>query len=200
MQYARHTGQRLLIYPMAWYHGPLFPSEREPAGSLGIAIAPDRNMYLRWTTQPADWYAGLLDRFGREGLRYQGSLTLMRLGSLLQTTNIDLASIQAGKETYNNMLWNDQVQASTNDWTPIYNARNLNTIWNVLEDQPFIQPYGGNLPPLVYGEQRNSANHTGPMFNPLHPVVQRAIVGFVGEIGSRSAKSPATACSCWPSS
>ena len=26
VSYARHSGQNLLVYPLAWYHGPQFPS------------------------------------------------------------------------------------------------------------------------------------------------------------------------------
>ena len=33
-QYARHSGQNLLVYPLAWYHGPQFPSHREPADGI----------------------------------------------------------------------------------------------------------------------------------------------------------------------
>jgi len=186
--YALHTGQGLLAYPMAWYHGPLFPSKREPAGGLDLVAAPDRKLYLRWTTAPVDWYAGLLERFEREGLEFQGSLTLMRLGSLMEKMNIDIESIRAGADTFNNMLWNDQVQGSTGDWTPLYNVRNFNVIAKILEDRPFVEPYSNILPGLAYGETPNSANHMGPMFNPLHPVVQEALLGFVQEIGARYGK------------
>jgi hypothetical protein len=191
VQYARYSGQGLLVYPMAWYHGPLFPSEREPSGGMDVVAAPNRNLYIRWTSHPADWYAALLDRFGKEGLAFQGSLTLMRLGSLMEKMNIDLDAIKGGADTYNNMLWNDNVQESTNEWTPLYNVINFNAIAEVLKDKPFIEPYGGGLPPLAYGERPNSAYPMGPMFNPLHPVVQEAILGFVQEIGQRYGKFPA---------
>jgi len=126
--YARHSGQKLLVYPMAWYAGPQFPSRREPSDGINIVVARDRKQYIMWTTHPADWYATLLERFGKEGLQFQGSLTLLRLGSLLKNMNIDLEAIRGGADTYNNMLWNNRVQSGTNDWTPLYNALNLATI------------------------------------------------------------------------
>ena len=43
---------------------------------------------------------------------------------------------------------------------------------------------------LAYGEVGNPG-HTGPMFNPLHPTVQEAIIGLVREIGQRDGKYPA---------
>ena len=190
IDYARHTGQGLLTYPMAWYHGPLFPSERQPSGSLGVVVAPDRNQYLCWSTQPVDWYADLLQRFGEAGIGFQGALTLMRLGSLLETMNIDLLSIQGGADTYNNMMWNDQVQSSTNDWTPIYNPRNFNTIEKNLVGQEPIEPYRG-LPEWAYGERNTPGSHMAPIFNPLHPIVQQAIVDFARELGERYGKFPA---------
>ncbi len=185
--YARHTGQGLLAYPMAWYHGPQFPSEREPADGFGMAVTRDRLQYSRWTTHPEDWYASLLERFAQEGLAFQGALTLLRLGSLMQKMNIDLDAIKNGAETFNNMLNNDQVQSSTNDWTPIYNARNFNRLAEAIKGKPPMEPWS-LLPEWVYGERRTPGAHTGAMFNPLHPTVQEAILGFVREIGQRYAK------------
>lgn len=190
VQYAGHTGQKLLIYPMAWYHGPLFPSEREASHGFDVLAARDRKQYLRWTTQPVDWYATFLDRLNEEGLVFQGALTLMRLSSLMEKMNIDLASIQAGADTFNNMMWNNQVQSSTNDWTWLYNTRNYSTIRENLRGQAACEPHKG-LPEWAYGEHRTPGSHMAPMFNPLHPIVQEAILGFVGEIGQRYGKYPA---------
>lgn len=184
VQYARHSGQNLLAYPMAWYHGPQFPSEREPADGFGMLVARDRRQYSRWTTHPQDWYAGLLERFEQEGIGFQGALTLLRLGSLLEKMNIDLEAIRKGADTFNNMLWNDQVQSSTQDWTPIYNARNFNKIAEALKGKPPAEPWSF-LPEWAYGERPVPGAHMGPMFNPLHPVVQEALREFVREIGIR---------------
>ncbi|MCL5744465.1 MAG: hypothetical protein M1541_11160, partial [Acidobacteria bacterium] len=120
----RHTGQSLLVYPVVWYHGPQYPSTREPADGFDLVVGGDRKQYSRWTTKPEDWYACLLERFGREGLQFQASMTLLRLGSLMRKMNVDLDAIRKGAPTINNMLWNDHVQAGTQDWTPIYNALN----------------------------------------------------------------------------
>ena len=190
VQYALHSGQNLMVYPMAWYHGPQFPSDREPSDGFGVVVARDRRQYSRWTTHPVDWYAGLLDRFAREGIGFQGALTLLRLGSLLQKMNIDLDSIRAGADTFNNMLWNDEVQSSTQDWTPIYNARNFNRIAETLKGKPPTEPWNV-LSEWAYGERPAPGVHTGPMFNPSHPVVQETLTGFVREIGARYAGYPA---------
>ncbi len=191
VQYGRHTGRNLLIYPMAWYHGPVFPSEREPSGDLNLIVAADRKQYVRWTTHPADWYPTLLERFAKEGMQFQGALTLMRLGSLLEKMNINLDAIRAGADTYNNMMWNNGVQSSTNDWTPIYNARNFNTLAKENAQKAPLEPWSQSPSQFAYGETLNPGHHTGPMFNPLHPTVQEAILGFTGEIGRRYAKYPA---------
>ncbi len=181
VSYARHSGQNLLVYPMAWYHGPQFPSAREPADGFDVIVGADRKQYVRWTTQPADWYAQLLERFGREGLAFQGSLTLLRLGSLLKKMNVDLDAIKSGADTFNNMLWNNQVQASPQDWTLEYNVRN------------FPSKIAGTLKSTgwAYGEKPGGPYHAGPMFNPLHPTVQEAIIGLAKEIAERYARFPA---------
>lgn len=190
VEYSKFTGQSLLVYPMAWYHGPLFPSQREPAGGLDLVVAEDRKQYLRWTTEPADWYATLLERFEKEGLAFQGALTLMRLGSLLENMNIDLDAIKGGADTFNQMLWNNGVQSSTNDWTRIYNARNFDTLAEENKNKKPREPWNQVPSRLAYGET-SGAGRVGPMFNPLHPTVQAAIIGLVREIGLRYGKFPA---------
>jgi hypothetical protein len=189
--YARYTGQKLLVYPLAWYHGPQFPSQREPSGALEGVAARDRKQYVRWTSHPDDWYARLLGRFGREGLEFQGSLTLMRLGSLMARMNTDLDAIRAGADTINNMLWNDQVQAGTGDWTPLYNVRNFSAIAARLGEGQRVSPFDADLLPQWADGERSGPYHAGPIFNPLHPVVQEAVLGFAGEIAERYAPYPA---------
>jgi len=184
--YMRHSGQKLLGYPICWYHGPQYPSQREPADAFGVVVARDRRQYATWTTQPPEWVAPLLDRFAREGLEFQAVLTLLRLGSLMQKMNTDLDAIKAGAETINNMLSNDQVQAGTMDWTTLYNARNYE---KVLDYPGQHKDWSGFA--WQYGEKAGQPYHAGPIFNPLHPVVQEAIVGFVREIAERYGKHPA---------
>ncbi|HOD48709.1 MAG TPA: family 10 glycosylhydrolase [Candidatus Hydrogenedentes bacterium] len=171
--YARHSGQNLLVYPIVWYHGPLYPSEREPAGNFNTVVAPDRKQYARWTSQPADWVAEILERFDKEGLDFQAAVTLLRLGTLMKSMNIDLESIKAGKDTINNMLGSGQVQAGTQDWTPLYNVMN------------FPDQVAGTSKGWAYGELSGQPYHAGPIFNPLHPVVQDAVVGLAAEIAER---------------
>ena len=183
--YARHTGQKHFAYPLAWYHGPRFPSEREPSDDFRIVVAPDRKQYSWWSTKPHDWVADLLDRFDAEGLEFQAALTLLRLGSLMEGMNVDLPAIQAGADTYNNMLWNDHVQAGTQDWTPVYNARNYRGMLEEGRDCVSFQ----NIP-LAYGEKTGQPYPPAPMFNPLHPTVQAALVGFVSEVAQRYASHP----------
>lgn len=186
-QYARHSGQNLLIYPMAWYHGPQFPSESEPASVFDWVVVPDRKQYTRWTTTPVDRYDRLLAHFDELGLSFQGALTLLRLGSLLRKMNIDLDGIKAGADTFNNMLCTNHVQSSTNDWTTIYNALNFKALTEENRNKQPLEPWSQTPSRWAYGEV-NNPGHMGPMFNPLHPTVQEAILGFVAEIGQRYAK------------
>lgn len=182
--HAHHTGQKLLSYPICWYHGPLFPSEREPADCFNIVVAEDRKIYNSWTTQPPDWPAVLLERFDNEGLEFTGALTLLRLGSLMEKMNTDLDTIKAGAETINSMLWNDNVQAGAMDWTKVYNARNYERLVEYSEEG---RDQEDNFP-WAYGEKSGEPYHPGPIFNPLHPIVQETIVGFISEIGRRYGK------------
>ena len=177
--YMRYTGQSLLAYPIVWYHGPFYPSRREPSGDSGWTVAADRTQYGAWTSQPGEWVVPILEHFGREGLEFQAALTLLRLGSLMEKMNIDLDAIKAGRETFNNMVASNQVQAGTQDWTTEYNVRNFQAIGE------------GKLSGWAYGEKSNQSYPARPMFNPVHPVVQEAILGLVGEIVDRYGRYPA---------
>lgn len=193
--YMRHTGQSLLIYPIAWYHGPQFPAKQEPADAFEVAIAPDRRMYGRYTTQPPEWVTPLLDKFHQENLGFMAEVRFFRLGSLMQKMNINLEAIQAGVDTINNMLWNDQVQSGTMDWTVVYNARNypemLKRGLSVFVEKDFPYAYGERGYPDVGGGYPSSIVPPGAIFNPLHPIVQEAILNFVREIGQRYGRHPA---------
>ena len=178
VSYLHYTGQNTLTYPIIWYHGPLYPSSCEPMSYVDIATGKDRKLYWRWTSHPSDWVADLLKRFEKEDLKFNASMTLLRLGSLMKDMNIDLAAIKSGKETYNNMLYNNCVQSSPNDWTGSYNALNCEKLAQ------------GTLKELAYGEKGGNFPE-GPMFNPLHPRVQQAILGVVKEIVDMYGKSPA---------
>jgi len=175
--YAKFTGQKLIVYPIVWYHGPQFPSRVEPSDSSDIVVAYDRKQYIRWTTNPTDWLSGMLPQLEKEKLEFVGSLTLLRIGTLMERMNTDINSIRAGTETINNMLWDDNVQAGTQDWTTIYNARNYNKILEFNENSADMKDF-----PWIYGEKNDQSYPGGPIFNPLHPVVQEAIIRLVTEI------------------
>lgn len=195
--FMRHTGQSLLIYPIAWYHGPQFPSELEPADAFETAVASDRRMYGRYTTEPPEWVMPLLDTFARHRLSFLAEVRFFRLGSLMRRMNINLGAIKAGADTINNMLWNDQVQSGTMDWTVVYNARNYP---EMLARQLSVHVHEYKGFPFVYGERcwadagggyPSTIVPPGAIFNPLHPVVQEAALAFVREIGRRYGRHPA---------
>ncbi len=191
IQYARYSGQNLLVYPMAWYHGPLFPSQREPSGAFDVVVARDRKQYVRWTTTPTDWYAKLLKRCDQEGLEFQGAMTLMRLGSLLEKMNINLDAIQGGADTFNNLLWNN-LRAIEHQRLDAHLQRSQLQTLTEGQSRTRNRWSRGRRPPRDSPMARPATpGHAGPMFNPLHPTVQEAIIGFVREIGQRYGKHPA---------
>ena len=185
--YARHSGQTMLVYPIVWYSGPWYPSEREPVSYFEWnTTARDRRQYIRWTTQPEDWVAETLKRFGESGLEFRGSITLLRLGSLMQKMNVDLEAIQAGQDTINNMLYNDLVQTGTQDWTTEYDVRNFAKLVEYRETGKSRETF-----PWAYGESRDGRQPWGAIFNPVHPQVQEAILGLVQEVVDRYDRYPA---------
>lgn len=184
--YAKHTGQNLLSYPIAWYHGPIFPSRTERGDVFSIVVAEDRRQYIAWTDDPPDWPATLLERFEQEGLEFQGVLTLLRLSSLMRKFDPDLERILSGGDTLHNMLWNDHVQAGTMDWTTVYNTLNFPAILDrpdpISLKPDFAWAYGEST---EHTYRENAPYRPGPIFNPLHPEVQDAVREFFHEIAER---------------
>ena len=163
--FAKYSGMNRLTYPVVWYHGPLYPSETEPVTYFDWSVAGhNRNLYIRWTTQPEDWVERLLDRFDRENLEFVSQVTYIRLGSLMERMNIDLDAIKAGADTINNMRADDKVQSGAGDWTGEYNVRNF-------ERQKECREQGKSWRqcPLLYGETHDGGGAKGPIFNPVHP-------------------------------
>ena len=186
--FAKYEGMNRLTYPIIWYHGPLYPSPTEPANYFDWSVASpvNRNLYIRWTTHPEDWVEKLLTRFDKEGLEFVSQVTYIRLGSLMEKMNIDLASIQAGADTINNIRSDDKVQSGAGDWTGQYNVRNF----DLQREKQEREGKGWNQCPLQYGEVPNGGGAGGPIFNPVHPVVQEALLRSVREIATRYGKHP----------
>lgn len=181
--YMKMTGQDRLVYPIHWYHGPQVPVTCQPHDKINTVIMPDRKFYSRSSTSAWDWLDVLLDRFDREQMRFTGSLTLLRLGNLMKGMNTDLDAIKAGADTYNNMRFDGQVQTSTNDWTPEYNAK-------IYPDKVQAAMRGEPLKQWAYGEKRNNPAYHGPIFNVLHPEVQRQLIEYVSELACKYANHP----------
>ena len=181
--YMRASGQNRLVYPINWYHGPVIPVKSQPNSRFNTVVMPEeRKQYSRSTFDTPDWLEDLLTDFDREGFRFTGSMTLMRLGRLLEGMNTDMDVIAAGADTYNNILYNGTVQTSTNDWTPIYNPINY----------PDAVRAGGGIPDgnYAYGERYTSSRLYAPIFNPLHPTVRSQIVEYFEEVVRRYSSHP----------
>lgn len=184
--YAKHTGQTSLSYPICWYHGPWYPSDCERSDAFSIVVAQDRKQYIAWSDNPPDWPAELLERFDRENLRFRGVLTLLRLSSVMEEMFSDREQVQAGAPTLNNVLWNGEVQAGTMDWTTIYNTGNFPGLLSRPDPISLRQDFDwafGERTDHTYRE--DAVYRPGPIFNPLHPTVQAAIIRLIAEIGER---------------
>ena len=183
MEYMRASGQNRLVYPINWYHGPIIPVKSQPASRFNTVIHPtERRQYSRHAFTFPDWLDGLLSKFDREGFHFTGSLTLLRLGNLMEHMNIDQDAINAGAPTYNNILYDGTVQTSTNDWTLIYNPKNYPQAVAMGVDNGAMQ--------YAYGEHRTQNHLYAPIFNPIHPEVRCQVMEYFEEIVTRYAHHP----------
>lgn len=189
LAYARHSGQNVIQPVMCWYYGPQFPSSTNYSDNTNLLATPDHKMWARSSQKPADWWPYLFQRAGDEGIGVVGALTLIRLSSLFDGMNIDLPSIQAGADTWNNMLSNNQVQSAIGDWTHDYNALMMGERFKRVRAEGPGTFWSSATPP--WRETRNRLNHAGPMFNPLHPTTQAKVLAFVQELLCRYAQYPA---------
>ncbi len=179
IEYAKHTGQNMLVYPINWYCGPNFNSKTQPGSLYYWMSLPNRQQYSIASSKPDDWISPLLDKCEEAGVDFIGGMTLLRLGNLLKNMNIDLNSIVEGKDTYNNMRCDNGVQASTNDWTPIYNPLNYEKMIAEGRKVESIENFE-----FIYGEKKDNFGGA-PIFNPIHPEVQRQLVEYFEEISEK---------------
>lgn len=175
------TGQNRLVYPVNWYHGPIVPVKSQPCSRFSTVVTPDRRCYVRSTQTPPDWADALLSRFDREGFLFSGSLTLLRLGGLMEKMNTDADAVIGGADTVNNVLYNGQIQGSCNDWTVSYNPLNF----------PMIAAHGeaARELPYAYGE-KSTSDLCAPIFNCLHPEVRRQVREYIRELAEKYAAHP----------
>lgn len=180
----RHTGQDVLVYPILWYHGPLYPSKVDRPNYFDCFMPSpvDRKMYVRWTDDPGDWPELLLKRFDKEGLGFFAQACYIRLGSLMEQMNSDTNAVAKGADTVN-VVWKDgYVQPGTGDWTYAYDVHDFNAFVAASEN-------GTNnwaLVPLSSGEKAGRAvAREGPIFDPAHPAVRAAALRSVREIAER---------------
>ena len=115
MDYLRYTGQNLTEYPVTFYQGPFYPSQVED---------PDKEP--RRMSHPGDWLEELLTLCDQNRVNFIAGLNHFgQLPSLKANTNTDIEKIIAGADTYNQMLYNNQVcgdgRGHPSIGSPLYN-------------------------------------------------------------------------------
>ena len=186
IKYMKFSGQNHLTYPINWYHGPIIPVESQPSSRFVTIGKENRKRYIvAKKNNIRDWLEYWLSRFDEEGFSFKGSMTLMRLGNLMEKMNVDETSVKNGADTYNNVLFNGAVQRSLNDWTTAYNPISFD---NWLEST-----VKGTERVFAYGEQKEYGDELSkevrvPLFNPLHPTVQSQVIELLSEIAEKYAK------------
>ncbi|MBE6688301.1 MAG: hypothetical protein E7588_03365 [Ruminococcaceae bacterium] len=188
IEYMKFSGRSHLTYPVNWYHGPIVPVECQPSSRFILVGMQNRKRYIvARKNNIDDWLEYWLTRFDEEGFTFKGSMTLMRLGRLMQGMNADSESVKNGADTYNNVLFNGEIQQSLNDWTAVFNP---------ITFESWYDSFTKGIPmSFAYGEQRPQKNELSdsvrvPIFNPLHPVVQNQVLELLEELCKKYAKHP----------
>jgi len=114
--YMDYSGQNVLFHPAVWYNGPIYNSLVEPRGRGQGANGGGGC--------PRDaWLDILLKRFEERGLKFNATLNVHTLPSLLASANTDIERIKAGAPTFNTVTKDNQVLSET--WhhkPPAFNA------------------------------------------------------------------------------
>ncbi|MBE6731242.1 MAG: hypothetical protein E7564_06100 [Ruminococcaceae bacterium] len=182
IEYMKSAGLNKFIYPINWYHGPIIPVKTQPHHRFNGVTTEDRTNYGRVTFDYNDWLEELLTKFDKENLHFTGSMTLLRLGNLMALQNTDLNSVVKGGGTINNIDFEGNIQKSTNDWTRIYHALNFRR-WVECHENGLLDGFD-NIDYVAYGEPAPSGIRI-PIFNPLHPEVQRQVLNYFDEVAAK---------------
>jgi hypothetical protein len=107
--------------------------------------------------------------------------------------NVDLPSIQAGADTYNNMNYDNTVQSFGE--SPGYHAKVMLERFRHVEEaggqQVLLWAQPGKFPWKREVRPTDRQHFVGPMFNPLHPTTQEKVLEYVGEVADRYGRWPA---------
>ena len=155
--YLKWTGQNFIQYPLWFYHGPCYPSQVEPTTDASVGWG----RYRGHAADEGDWVEMMLEKFDEEGLYFLPSLTLLDMPSVRAGAVVDDKEVQAGKATYNQVLFNNGIRSTSG------------LIGQGAKLYPGLPNYG-----------------PGPAYNPLHPKVQQAILRLVDEILDRYGGHP----------
>jgi len=178
-QHLHMCGMNHITYPINWYHGPFYPSDIENSHYFELIATENRDLYARWIKKPYDWVSEFLEELNKYSINFQGSLSLIRLSSLMEKIN-DTNILNATSV--------NQYQRGTKDWTITYNTENFQKMADVYGEEgtePFAltEEFG-----FAYDEKTSGDYNAGPIFNPLYPTVQEAILNLVSEIVDKYSK------------
>ena len=104
-EYAASIKQNVIVYPLSWYWGCLYPSEIDATDYLESLVDRQSNSYMNALSTTYDWVAETIEALGRYNIDFIGSFQTYRFYKLLQTANSDRESVYAGKYTINNITF-----------------------------------------------------------------------------------------------
>ncbi len=165
-EYMDFVGINEYQYPVVWYDGELF---RSPTLEAFNGPSPDRT-----PRHPSGAFDILLSVFQKRGIKFFPSLYLRDLAALFSQTDAELPNVMADR-------------FSKEIWAQRYRGPNPggNDMFQFLKNGKFrVRPYGGSGVP-------GSKAHVGPEFNPLHPAVQKVMLGMYKDWLKQYGKYPA---------
>ncbi|RRJ97312.1 hypothetical protein Ga0100231_001780 [Opitutaceae bacterium TAV4] len=143
LDYMQSFSQGTLLYPVAWYEGPLYGSIAEPLHqSLGVGgVRP----------HPPGYPAYFARRLAARDMTFNAGLHMHMLASLMPAALTDLNRIHAGEETVLNMrrdgqLWHGHYHGSDPGYNPL---------------DPRVQKAVANIATEIVDRYGDASNFTG---------------------------------------
>jgi len=185
--YAAAIGQNIIKYPITWYWGCLYPSDVDATDYLEGLVDNKSNLYINAISETYDWVAEAIEEFGKCGIDFMGVFHAYRFYKLMLSMNTDTASIIEGKDTINNVMFDGSVQRSSNDWTRTWTRLNIPFM---AEGEKTQDAEAFKAKQLMGEPMFGSGGIHGPIFNCLHPAVQKHLMLLMRELRRKYASYP----------
>ncbi len=182
--------QNILCYPISWYWGLLYPSDKDKSDFFEMVCDGNANTFAKCIEKPYDWLKELLIELAAKNIDFMGMFHTCRFRKLC-----DNSDYPDNNNLLKNISYDGKTQQSTCDWTRTWTTKNLELMGKYATEESTGDLEGTAYhcisgmkfyPEEVLGEPMGAIDgDCGPIFNLLHPEVEKHLLDLMEDLNRR---------------